>query len=427
MAENTKQATIIAVTSGKGGVGKTNIATNLAISLAKDGTKTCVFDADTGLANVNILLGLTPEFTIQHVLEGSRSLKDIILHYRDGVDIVPAASGIATLVDLDADQQQRLLTALLQAENSYDYIILDTAAGTGKNVVNFIQSAHYVILIITAEPTSLTDAFALLRVLKNQQAQLSPYVLVNMALNYADSMEVYKRFEAAVKKYLAVETHYLGYIIKDSNIPRAIKTQQPVSVTMPETLASRCFYTLAAVVKKQFSALRNKSFTEFWKNLLQEIGSSTEFSRQSGQHHITDRDIRKHDTAVNLKNQINEFAGNPEASAADIIDLLDIIYKMMASWFKSRDESTTPPDEEISQAMKEKLREITLLIEQHYNLPEAKSEVQGLIAIIRAMNARLAKRESALDRLLDLLQGEVDRINRPVGGKTGTLHRKTSN
>ncbi len=259
---------VIAITSGKGGVGKTNVTSNLAIALARQGNRVCIFDADTNLANINIVMGLSPRYTIEHLLSGEKSVDEILAEGPEGVMIVAAASGIADCATLDETQQQRLIDALETLEDSFDYLLIDTAAGIADPVLSFVQSAQYTILVISTEPTSLTDAFALLRMLKRRHHERPAYVLVNMALNYANSMEIFKRFEAAVRKYLAMKVHYLGYITDDRAVKASVSRQTPVLMNDPDALASRCFTTLAAVLSKQFTASpAPHGFSAWWKCL----------------------------------------------------------------------------------------------------------------------------------------------------------------
>ncbi len=263
-----QQTRVIAITSGKGGVGKTNITSNLGIALASRGARVCIFDADTSLANINIVMGLTPRYTIEHLLSGEKTIDDLIIDGPKGVKIVPAASGIADCAQLDPGQRQRLIEALAELEARFDYLLIDTAAGIGDTVLSFVQSAQYVVLVISPEPTSLTDGFALIRMLRRRGCKRPVYVLVNMVLNYANSMEVFKRFEAAAKKYLHVNVHYLGYIPRDEAVSKAVSKQTPVILQEPSSVASRCFMTLADVLSKQLKAGgRHHSFSDYWKQL----------------------------------------------------------------------------------------------------------------------------------------------------------------
>jgi len=159
---------VFAFASGKGGVGKTSIVANLGVSLAKSGKRVCVFDADTNLANINIMLRLRPEFTIEHLLKGEKRLDEIMIDGPERIRIIPAASRIADLVTLSTAQRSQILGALRQIENSFDYLLIDCAAGINQTVLTFLMSAPYVVLVITTEPTSLTDAYSLLKVLRER-------------------------------------------------------------------------------------------------------------------------------------------------------------------------------------------------------------------------------------------------------------------
>jgi len=175
------------------------VSVNLAIALATRGNKVCLFDADTGLANVNILLGLQPEYTLQHLLSGEKNIRDILKAGPRGLQIVPAASGIAEYSDL-SDKQRRILTANLKAlEKHFDYLIIDTAAGIDKTVQEFVRAAHCSIAVVSQEPTSLTDAFALLRVIKSKGDPGPVYAMINRVSSYEESADIYKRFATAVR------------------------------------------------------------------------------------------------------------------------------------------------------------------------------------------------------------------------------------
>ena len=258
----------IAITSGKGGVGKTNIATNLSIALATRHARVCIFDADTNLANINILLGLTPQYTLEDLLQGNRSLDEIIMEGPRGIHVIPAASGIADLTSLTPEQQSRLIAAMQELEKRYDYLIIDTAAGIGDTVISFLQSAQQTIVVISPEPTSLTDAFSLLKVLRNRGINKPTHVIVNMVMGQEHGLEVFKRFESAIEKYLEKEINYLGYIPLDENIISSVTLQQPVIIQKPSAAASRCFYNLATAIGDRPDVETGSSFSEYWKENL---------------------------------------------------------------------------------------------------------------------------------------------------------------
>ncbi len=261
-------AKVITVTSGKGGVGKTNSIANIGIALAMKGHKVCLFDADTGLANVNILLGLKPEATLEQVISGEKQIDEIILDAQRGLKVVPGASGIAECADLEPEKRGRLIDSLQQLEKQFDYLLIDTAAGIGANVLDFVTSADYPIIIITPEPTSLTDAFSMVKVLKNRGNNKPLYALVNMARDYDNSIDVFNRFQAAVEKYLKTKVFYLGYIALDENVISSVSFQLPALVVQADAPASLCFLQLADVMEKLFNVPDSpEGFSAFWQKI----------------------------------------------------------------------------------------------------------------------------------------------------------------
>jgi flagellar biosynthesis protein FlhG len=277
------RAQVIAVTSGKGGVGKTNVTTNLGIALASQGARVCIFDADTSLANINILLGLRPKYTLADLLSGEKSIDEIILEGPRGVHIIPAASGLADCANLDSAQLELLFDTLNDLENQYDYLLLDTAAGIGETVLSFVSSAQYAVVVISPEPTSLTDAFALIKVLKQRGFERPIYVLVNMVASFKNSMDVFKRFQSAVQDHLQTKVSYLGYITLDETVISAVHLQRPVVVADPGAPASRCFHVLAEAIGKHFRPTGEPhSFSRFWRQHgTAQAGTKTEPARQS--------------------------------------------------------------------------------------------------------------------------------------------------
>lgn len=259
------KAKVITITSGKGGVGKSSTATNLALSLSALNKKVCIFDADASLANINILLGIQPEYTLQHLLNGEKTLKEIIISGPRDLKIIPGATGIAEYAHLSVEQKTILLAALDKLKQEFDYLIIDTAAGIGDDVLDFIKASQFSIVIITPEPTSLTDSFSLLKVLKRSNYDRSSYVIVNMAMNYDNSQSIYKRFESAVKKYIDVDISYLGYIQVDETMISSVTLQCPAVLLSPDSIASECFKKLALNLDKNIGDQSIDSFSEFWR------------------------------------------------------------------------------------------------------------------------------------------------------------------
>ena len=259
---------VITVSSGKGGVGKTNISVNLAIALAQRGSKVCVFDADTSLANVNILLNIRPQYTLEQLLDGSRKIEEILLSGPGGISIVPAASGIAEFASLNSEQQRILLNALSTLEHRYDYLIIDTAAGISENVTTFLQATEHCLLIVTPEPTSLTDAFALMKVMRRRQCDTRIHILTNMVDNYLSSVDLYKRLSSAAIRYLQIDLNYLGYIPRDDYLRLSVQRQVPVTLGYPSSQASHRFQALAESIAGIYRAQPGRrSFSLFWKKL----------------------------------------------------------------------------------------------------------------------------------------------------------------
>jgi len=260
---------VIAIASGKGGMGKTNVTTNLSIALAKLGKKVSIIDADTSLGNINVLLNIEPTYTMEHLLNGEKDLGEILAEGPHGVKLIPAASGITELANLDAAQLNRLTDSLHALENDFDYLLIDTAAGISRQVIQFIHSAQYAVIVVSEEPTSLTDAFALVRLLQQSRFNRPIYILPNMVKDFTMSIEVYKRFRAITQKHLNADVQYLGYVPRDEAVREAVLAQQPVIDYAPNSPASRSFITIAHAVNHHLlPSARNYDFVRYWKNTL---------------------------------------------------------------------------------------------------------------------------------------------------------------
>ena len=266
--KSAKHAYVVAVTSGKGGVGKTSISTNLSISLASRGNRVCLFDADTSLANVNILLGLSPKYTLEHYVRNESSIEDILIEAPGGVQIVPGATGIGEFINLNSQQQKHLVDGLKQLESQFDYLVIDTGAGISDPLIRFLLASPYVVVTITPEPTSLTDAFSLLKVLKRHNFSAPVFVIINMVQSRASAHETYQRFKGAVVKYLELEIYYLSFIFSDPRVSASVRAQKPYLLEYPDSHASRCLetasYLLSNVLEKK---PRGKAFSEYFQSL----------------------------------------------------------------------------------------------------------------------------------------------------------------
>ena len=236
---------VIAIASGKGGVGKTNLTANLAVALASRGLRVCVLDADLGLANLDVLFGLSPTLSLRDVVRGERRLEDVVVDGPAGIRIIPAASGFEELTRLGSDEQLRLLAEIDGLEDSFDVLLVDTAAGISANVLYFTAAAADALVVITPEPTALTDAYALVKVLATRYGRREFLVAVNMAAGAADAEAAFRRLARVAERFLRVRLEYQGYVPYDDALPRAVRHQHPVVLGAPGSPASQALVALA--------------------------------------------------------------------------------------------------------------------------------------------------------------------------------------
>ncbi len=265
-------ANVITITSGKGGVGKTSISLNLSLCLASQGHRVCLFDADLGLANVNVLTGIFPEHGLDAVLTGEKKLEDIMVRNFQGIDIIPGSSGVEKMADLTGAEAQRLIQAFLQM-GSYDYFIFDTSAGISAQVMAFCRASHQMVLVITPEPTSLTDAYSLLKVLSRTNVRDLPpvRVVVNQVKTAASARSAYAKLRKTVKKFLSLKITALGIVARDANVPISVVSQVPFTMLFPGSAASRCIRSLATKLKD--GAAGDLPMEIFWDQCLELMGS----------------------------------------------------------------------------------------------------------------------------------------------------------
>jgi len=237
---------VIAVTGGKGGVGKSTVAVNLATGLAAAGRRVVLLDGDLGMANVDVLLGLSPRYTLAHVLSGERTLDEILVSAPQGFMIVPAASGAADLANLDATAHLGLVQGFSALGARVDVLIVDTAAGIAPGVLQFSQAAQQVLIVLCDEPASMTDAYALVKVLSRNHGVRHFRVLANMAASSAAGESLFKRFEGVTTRFLDVTLEYAGAIPEDEALRRAVRAQRPVLEAFPTSPAARAFKKLTA-------------------------------------------------------------------------------------------------------------------------------------------------------------------------------------
>ncbi len=245
-----KPVRVIAVTSGKGGVGKSNVSLNLAVSLSQAGENVLVMDADMGLANLDILLGLSPKQNLLHVLDGECSLDDIILSGPAGISIIPASSGVRKMAELTPAQNMGIIQAFSELTRPVDTLIVDTAAGLNDAVISFVRAAKEVIVVVCDEPASITDAYAMIKVLNKDFGIQRMHVLANQAQTMQQGRELYMKLAKVSDKYLEVALDYMGAIPYDEYLKKAVQKQKCVTDIYPRSPSSMAFRQIAKKAQK---------------------------------------------------------------------------------------------------------------------------------------------------------------------------------
>ena len=258
---------VLAVSSGKGGVGKTNIVANLAYALAKRKKQVLVVDADLGLNNIDILLGLAPKFNIGHLLSGEKDVKDIIVEGPAEIHLLPAGDGLQELTQLDSEKKMMLMEELDRVSNEYDFLIFDTGAGISTNVTYFCSAAHEILLVATTEPTSLTDVYALIKTLYIKHSQKYFRMVLNSVASEKEAQIIFRNLVAVTDRYLPnVSVEYIGYILSDSNVPKAVRQQKAFIELYPHAKVSQCINQLAQkIVDERKTTVDGEQRPLFWR------------------------------------------------------------------------------------------------------------------------------------------------------------------
>ncbi len=259
---------VIAVSSGKGGVGKTNIAVNLGLTLAKRGIRVALLDADLGTANVDVLMGIRPDYHLQHLITGQRSLAEIIVETPSGLKIIPGASGLPDLADLPDAQRDVLLRAMMALDGTVDLLLIDTGAGVGRNVVQFILSAGEVLLVTTPEPTAVTDAYALVKVLAGYHLPISIKLVVNNAQPPSEGDLVARRLAMVAEQFLGRAIEPLGVLPHDKSVPQAVRRQIPVVEASPFSPMSTGLNRLAERLWNDVEVQQVTGISQFFRKIM---------------------------------------------------------------------------------------------------------------------------------------------------------------
>jgi len=260
---------VISVTSGKGGVGKTSIVVNMAIIMASLGRKVLVFDADLGLANIDVMLGLTARYNIKHFLEGQCKLAEILLEGPNGIKIIPASSGVQELVDLSHEQQLSIVNALDYFDEDLDYMLVDTGAGISQNVMYFNTASQRIIVVVTPEPTSITDAYALIKVLRTTYGIKRFDLIINNVLSMAEGNAVAKKLMLVCDRFFGdVALDMLGSLPHDATIPECIRVQKAFVGVNPAGEAAQRLMGVVKRLEQTVLAHGSGNIQFFFKRLL---------------------------------------------------------------------------------------------------------------------------------------------------------------
>ncbi len=254
-AQNKKEhlARVITVTSGKGGVGKSNISVNLAIQLSRLKKRVVVLDADFGLANIEIMLGIRPEYNLADVMFHGKELHEIVKKGPEDIGFISGGSGLKELTNLDSDQVRSLVHTMYELDSIADVVIVDTGAGISGAVMDLVMSSAEVILVATPEPTSITDAYALLKILCRKDGfdkqGTKVHMIANRTHDYQDGKELFDKLNMVVQKFLNMKMDYLGHIPSDDRLYQAVMKQQPVSISYPNASSSRAILDIAMLLE----------------------------------------------------------------------------------------------------------------------------------------------------------------------------------
>jgi len=230
---------VVTITSGKGGVGKTSLAVNLGLLLARWSRRVLLFDADLGLANIEVMLGITPAYTLYEFLYGAKSIEEIVFSGPYGLQIVSGGSGMQELANLDSVQRQRILDMLPYLRAKTDFVLVDTGAGISKNVLGFAAAAEEVVMVITPEPTSLTDAYSLIKVLARFKLHSEARLVVNRVRDEGEAAQAAQKLQLVCRKFLDFDLDYLGAVLEDPVVGQAVKNQRPFVLSQPYSTAAR--------------------------------------------------------------------------------------------------------------------------------------------------------------------------------------------
>jgi len=249
MTSPSRPVKVIAVASGKGGVGKTNVTVNIGVALASQGKSVLLLDADLGLANIDVMLGLHPQFSLQHVLDGTKTLKEIIVEGPSGLKIIPATSGVQKMAELSSVEHAGMIQAFSELEQHIDVLMIDSAAGIADSVISFTRAAQEVIIVVCDEPASITDAYALIKLLSRQYQVEHFHIIANMTRSVTEGRELFDKISMVCDRFLDVTLDFMGIVPFDDDLRRAVKKQRAVVEYIPRSKSATAFMHLAKKIE----------------------------------------------------------------------------------------------------------------------------------------------------------------------------------
>ncbi|MDO4166453.1 MAG: MinD/ParA family protein [Eubacteriales bacterium] len=257
-------ARVITVTSGKGGVGKSNVSVNLAIQLSRMGKKVVILDADFGLANIEVMLGLRPKYNLADMMFRGKNVRDILTPGPENIGFISGGSGLREMTNLDKDQIQSLVTSMYELDQVADIILIDTGAGISDAVIDLVMCSAEVLLVTTPEPTSITDAYALLKTIRRQDTfdpgKMKIRMIGNRVQSYEEGKELYYKMSTVSGKFLQMDMEYMGAIPEDAKLQSAVRKQQPISIAAPNAPAARALMELAMVLENGLNEEQTQQF-----------------------------------------------------------------------------------------------------------------------------------------------------------------------
>ncbi len=310
------------MTSGKGGVGKTSICLNLALTMAEKGFSTAVFDADLGLANINILTGIYPEKHLMDVIDGRCELKDIIIRNYQGIDIIPGSTGVERLADLNRHSSHELITSFLSFA-SYDYIFFDTSSGISSQVLSFCMASNEIYLIITTQPTSITDAYSLLKVLSSNGYEKSVQVILNQVGSEKEARRVYTQLNNTAKRFLSITLKPIGLVVEDKHVGMAVVAQTPFVMLFPDSKAARCIKTIADKTGRQDNG-RDLPLSLFWDRCFSFLSKSFKESPTNDKQ----KNAQYPEKEV-LQDDLKEKLDNIESTIFELVEQFNSVKKLI--------------------------------------------------------------------------------------------------